>query len=111
MIIFESKYGAVFRCQCCDKIALEFGNIYLKFASSQHFLQFQEIVNTIDAESATALNINTPFRRKIFIDLSLDSAKVALMSHELEEMRYLLGGAAANLEGGILGQEDPFCRN
>jgi hypothetical protein len=87
-IISETENGRVFKCADCSKIHIEFKNLSFNF-NDKEYKYFTNYLRTLNGQYWEYININSGYRRKIFIPIGHKNFHFLLNNHELTEFQRL----------------------
>ncbi|MEW6653678.1 MAG: DUF6686 family protein [Bacteroidota bacterium] len=88
-LLNHSANGKTIICTNCNKIFLEFNNLFIKFTESE-FQSFADYVGKIDGKYWQSKNARSVFSRKIIISVNCKNINVLLTMEELTELKTLL---------------------
>lgn len=88
-ILSETENGQVFLCPICRLMHFEYKNISYNFTNAQ-FKDFVDYFIKINSEFWEVINVNSYFRRKIFIPIGVLNFKIILNRFEVDEIKGLL---------------------
>ena len=89
-IINETKNGRVFTCPDCDKLHIEFNNLVFNF-NEREYTHFSNYIKSLNGQFWEYLNLNTYYKRKIFIPLGHKNFTLLFNNSELTEIQELVG--------------------
>ncbi|KAF0153254.1 MAG: hypothetical protein FD143_331 [Ignavibacteria bacterium] len=81
--------GKIIICTNCNKIFLEFNNLFIKFTDDEYHA-FADYVGKIDGKYWHSKNARSVFSRKIIISVNSKNINVLLSIAELNELKTLL---------------------
>ena len=88
-IVCETDNGCVTRCNHCEVIYLEFGNIIVKLAP-QKFGDFKSAICNLDYERMESNNAHLNLRRRIVIQIEKTNITIILNRQEYFELIELM---------------------
>lgn len=87
-VLSETKNGRVFICPDCNKIHVEFNNLVFNF-NDREYKHFSNYIKSLNGQFWEYLNLNTYYKRKIFIPVGHKSFTLLFNNSELQEMQNL----------------------
>lgn len=88
-IINKIKNGKVFQCESCNKIHIEYKNLYFIF-NQEKYKQFADYFLKMDGEYFESRNAKSFLNKKIVIPVGNKNLKVIFDNDELNEIKSLL---------------------
>ena len=92
-VLFRTKRGTVFRCACCNRLEVQFGNIALA-EDPPIFRRFCDVVEALDLGAAGRPDCERP----VILPLDGDKLNFRFTRDEAAELKELVRGARAMLE-------------
>ncbi|TKG95741.1 hypothetical protein EYV94_05455 [Puteibacter caeruleilacunae] len=87
-ILNETKSGKLFRCLSCDKIHIEFQNLYFTF-NNEEYKKFKEYFLELDGEYWEDVNKNVICRRRIMVPIGHQRLILLFNNEEIRELKKL----------------------
>ncbi|MCX7987786.1 MAG: hypothetical protein N2662_12685 [Bacteroidales bacterium] len=93
----ETQHGLILKCYTCNKIHLEYNNIYIDF-EEEGFYQFCQYFNDLNPTFWEEVNRKSILRRRIIVPVGHQSIHLLFNSQEVEELKLLLNYAYSSIK-------------
>ncbi|PID92424.1 MAG: hypothetical protein CSA96_03200 [Bacteroidetes bacterium] len=90
-ILAKSRSGKIFRCLTCNRIHIEFNNLYFTFTNEQ-FNSFRDYFLELDIAELERQCLKTPCMRKIMIPFQSFGFHALFHASEIRELQMMLLG-------------------
>jgi len=90
-VINQTANGCVFTCPRCEKVHVEFQNIFFSF-DEKEYEYFCSCFLRMDGDYYEQMNARMKSKRKIIVPIGHRNASMLLNNKELEELQTLLSG-------------------
>ena len=85
----QTANGKIYKCSKCNKIHLEYHNLYFEF-NKKEFAHFANYILLLNGTKWENKNKNSFINRKIIVPINHDNFKITLHNYELLELKNLL---------------------
>ena len=93
VLLCRTENGLAFRCTCCAKVEVQFGNAVLQL-DAEEMVSLSELLDSFDVGDAPDDDAEAESPRRDFVvRTELDGAAFAFSAPEVRELRLLLGVA------------------
>lgn len=87
-IINQTQSGKIFKCRFCDKIHIEFKNLYFTF-TKEEYNNFKNYFLDFDENYWESIRKNSTCKRKIMVPVGHKNISLLFNSEEIKEFKHL----------------------